>query len=288
MTGIASIEDWLNEHVDTAAPLGTQSVRVLDVLRTQPRFASHASTAAVASAANVNVSTVVRAAQALGYSGWPQLRKELRNRYLESLSATEVLIEHEGLISEPASDAIRSDIASLTALTRTIDLPTLKRVAATIHGARRTLVTGTGTFAAPGIQLAHSCLLAGMDVHLERQGGTALAAQVARMHHEDCLVIFNFWRLPRETLACAKAALSRGVKLCVVTDRKSSQLASLATYSLLVPSEGVSAFPSLTPAVSLVHGLVAEILSLGGTTATEQIANAEMVWKQMDLFDSIG
>ncbi|MGH1554141.1 hypothetical protein ACRAWF_25925 [Streptomyces sp. L7] len=74
-----TIEAWLTDR--TRGTLGPQAGRVVHVLARAPQFAGYSSAREVAERAGVNVSTVVRTAQQLGFDGWPQLREELRARF---------------------------------------------------------------------------------------------------------------------------------------------------------------------------------------------------------------
>jgi hypothetical protein len=74
------------------------------------------------------------------------------SRYLASLSAGQMLTEHQALTS-PAAEAVRRDRTSLGALAAAMDAAHMARVARYIWNARRTLVVGPGSFAAPGLQV---------------------------------------------------------------------------------------------------------------------------------------
>ena len=111
---------------------------------------SYASTSEAAALAGVNVATVVRAAQLLGFSGWPALRGEARSRYLSSLSASEVLSEHAAGAESPAWASVRSDLRNLQSLSQMLDPEQVESVARLIHDAGTTVVLGSGSFAAPG------------------------------------------------------------------------------------------------------------------------------------------
>lgn len=279
-----SVQRWIAD-LAAATTTGPAATRVVDVLATQPHLASYASTAELASRAGVNVATVVRTARQLGFSGWPALRLEVRSRYLASLSARQVYAEHDAAVATPAIDAIRRDIENLETLAATIDVAALQAVAATIDAASKTVVVGSGTFAAPGLQLVHIGTTMGREMQLERHFGTHLANTVARMRPEDCLVAFSLWWLPRQVLEATEIANERGVSTCVVTDRRMSPLSELADHVVVVPSEGVSSFPSLTPAMAVVHGILAELTRLGGEDARQGVERTEAVWARMGLFD---
>jgi len=275
--------DWIEEAL-AGGRLGRAAERVVAVLRDEPRFASYASTAELAARAEVNVATVVRTAQQLGFSGWPALRVELRSRYLASLSAGEVLAEHAGADADPVRAALRSDREVLRALEQTVDPERVRAVAAAIHRARRTLVLGSGTFAAPGLQLSHAAGIMGYDVQTREIGGTALVNALARMGEGDLVVLCDLWRLPVALRRAARIARDRSVQTAVLTDRRDSPLVEGAAHVVLVPSEGVGMFPSLTAAMSVVHAVLAELARMGGEDALRAVRETERLWREGELF----
>ncbi|GAA1107185.1 MurR/RpiR family transcriptional regulator [Nocardiopsis metallicus] len=275
--------DWIEETL-ARGRLGRATERVLYVLRDEPRFVSYATAAEVAGRAEVNVATVVRAAQQLGFTGWPALRVELRSRYLASLSAGEVLAEHSGSDVDPVRAAVRSDRENLRLLERTLEPERVRAIAAAIHGARSTLVLGSGTFAAPGVQLSHAAAIMGYDVRVQDSGGTALANSLARMGEGDLLVVCDLWMLPVALRRAVEIAAEGDVAVSLITDRRDSPLVPLAGNVVAVPSEGVGMFPSLTAAMAVVHAVLAELARIGGEEALVAVRRAERLWERAELF----
>lgn len=279
---MAAVESWLRELAQGAS-LGPKAGQVADLLAAQPRLAAYASAAEVARRAGVNVATVVRTAQVLGFSGWPGLQLELRSRYLASLTAAELLDEHDGSAPDPIVRALRSDMDNLALAIRTLDLNAIRAVSAAIAAARRTLLIASGSFAAPATQLAHIGGAMGLDIELEDRGGTHLVNHLTRYGPDDCLVAVNFWKLPRQILDATRLARQAGLTTCVITDLSSSALARVAGHVITVPSEGTSHFPSLTAAMSVIHAILADIALRRGEKAHAAIQRTEQFWQQMGL-----
>ena len=281
---MTAVQDWVSERAAEVA-LGPKALRVVEVIKAQPNLAAYASTADLASRAGVNVATVVRTAQGLGFAGWPQLRLELRSRYLASLSVNQVLREHAGVVGDPVVDALRRDVENLETTGRNVDTVAIRDLAGAIVAARRTLVVGSGSFAAPGLYLSYIAGTMGYDITLERHGGTQLASQITRLSQGDCLIIFNLWWQPREIVAAARLSREQGVTIGLITDRLSSALADCADHLIVVPSEGVSSFPSLTPTVAVVHALLSEAARLGGPAVETALKRTESAWSRLRIFD---
>ncbi|MCE7001913.1 MurR/RpiR family transcriptional regulator [Kibdelosporangium philippinense] len=274
-------EDWLRDRLPERG-LRPKSAAVLEVLVSQPRRASFGSTAELAQLAGVNVATVTRTAQALGFAGWPALQQELRARYMSSLSAPQVAEEHRG-VGSPGAASIRRDLDSLAILNRRFDEKVISDVAQAIAAARRTLVIADGSYAAVGIAFAHNARLAGYDVHAVQTGDAELANQTAKLTSDDVLVAISFWRLYESTVLAADEAKRRGARVFAITDAASPALADAAEHVLMVPTEGVTFFPSLTAGMALVQAIVAQLAAVDPERTNESIEAAEAMWTRFDL-----
>lgn len=262
-------------------------MKVLRALAAHPRTMSFASSAQAAALADVNAATVVRAAQLLGYSGWPPLRSEMRSRYLSGLSAAQVLSEHTPNSEGPASAALRRELENLQDLALVLDEDQLRRVARTVARARVTLVLGSGSFAAPGLQFSHLAQTLGHDVRLCRAGGTALINAVSLLHEGDCLIVFHLWRGPLEIRNAMRIAANARANVLLVSDQAGGELSELSQEVVLVPSEGSSMFPSLVAATTVVQATIASLVALDEAAAAAASDRVEELWKTYHLFPSL-
>ncbi|NIZ91033.1 MurR/RpiR family transcriptional regulator [Kineosporiaceae bacterium B12] len=284
----AGREDGLETWLSSRAPggrLSTKSRAVVHVLHTKPRTASYGGAAEVAQLAGATVATVTRTAQALGFDGWPALQQELRARYLSSLSAPQVAAEHGSLTDAASAASLRRDVDDLAVLSRSTDPAAVVAVARAIAGARRTLVIASGSYAAVGIALAHNAGLAGYDVQLHDGASASMVNALARVGPEDVVVTVSFWRLYTSAVRAAQAAAERGATVCSVTDSASGPLAAAARHVLLVPAEGVSFFPSLTPALAVVQAVCAELATLDPARTRASVEAADGLWDAFGILD---
>lgn len=275
---------WL-ESRGPAGGLSTKSGAVVHVLRTMPRTASYGGAGEIAAAAGVNVATVTRTAQALGFPGWPALQQELRARYLSSLSAPQVAAEHGPLTDAPGAASLRRDIDDLAVLSRGVDLAALRSLAQAMAGARRTLVVASGSYTAVGQALAHNATLAGYEVHLHDGSTAAMVNALAATEPGDVVLSISFWRLYANAVQAARVAGRQGATVWALTDSASGPLAAAAQHVLVVPAEGVSFFPSLTPALAVVQALCAELAAVDPARTRARVAAADAMWDEFGLLD---
>lgn len=285
MTGVgAELPDWVRARLGGRVP-GRAVARVLHALATRPRQMSYASTAEAAALSEVNVATVVRAAQQLGFAGWPALRSELRSRYLARLSASEVLSEHADPVGQgPARATLQREVNNLQDLALLLDEDQIGRIGRIVHDARVGLVIGSGSFAAPGLQLAHLLQTIGHDVRLQRHGGTALLNAVALLGPGDCLIVFQLWRTPYEISNAIRVAAEAGVSVVLVSDRRSDSAAGLVDELVAMPSEGASMFPSLVGAITVGQAIVAAVVAVDPAAAAAASDRSERNWMSHGLF----
>lgn len=277
-----NLNTWLLSR-SPAAGLTKKAAAVVEVLTTRPRLSSYSGVAEVAQLAEANVATVTRTAQALGFSGWPALQQELRARYLSSLSVTQVAAEHGNLSDDPAAASVRRDVHDINRLASSLDETVIKTIAHAIAGSRQTLVMASGSYAAAGLLLTHNVGLAGYQAQLHRDVSADFANSLAQCGPSDVLVAITFWRLYYSAVHAVDLAKRHGLTICVITDSATSPLSESADHVLVVPAEGVSFAASLTPAISVVQALCAELAVIQPQRTEQTVDRAETVWREAAL-----
>ena len=277
-----TVQQWLLRLL-AESPQTSKGRLVLETITRQVQMSSFAAAQQVAAAAGVNEATVTRTAQAAGFSGWPALRQELRARYLATLSATDVELEHRDGGSELRLEAsLRRDLSALSALPQWLDLQAALSLVNAIATARRTVVVASGTHAAVGLLLAHNASLAGYEVETESDSAR-IANRVSRLGPEDVLVTISFWRIYGSAIAAARSARRLGAPVFVIGDSGTSDLAALADHLLLVPAEGATFAPSMTTAVALVQAVVTQLAACDPARTETSVRRAEREWSALKL-----
>ncbi|MFE3257086.1 MurR/RpiR family transcriptional regulator [Nocardia sp. NPDC059091] len=275
-----SIEAWLAEHA-TRDTLGPQAERVAQVLVRAPQFASYSSAREIAERAGVNVSTVVRTAQQLGFEGWPQLREELRALYLASVSSGDISLG-PAAAADPAAQMVRQDANNVVALATSDNLAAIRATARAIKAARHTLIISSGSGAGPAHILSYLGTIGGHDIRLSLGSSTTQAVDVARLEKGDCLITINIWRLTRTLRGLTRLARDRGATVCVLTDLRTSPLAGDADHLILTPIEATHAGPSLTGVVAAIQAILSELADDDAIRASGRI---QQMWQDLDLMD---
>lgn len=274
------VGEWLRER-SAGVALSPKARAVLEVLATQPRMSTYGSTQRIAGAAGVNVATVTRAAQALGFAGWPALQAELRARYLTSLSVPEIAAEHRAPHGGAFAESLRRDLESVALAERRLDPADAERVVEAIAASRRTLVLAEGSYATIGVALVHNAVLAGYPVELlGGYGNSDILNALADAGPRDTVIAISLWRLYARTVHAAQVARERGATVCAITDSSSTPLAEAAHHALVVPAEGAAFFPALTAAVAVAQALCAQLAARDPARTTESLHRSEAMWER--------
>ncbi len=273
---------WLGDALPDV-PLSKAQTRVVDVIARNPQLSSYADIAEIAQRADVNNSTVVRTAQHLGYRGWPDLQRELRSRYLVMISTEDTLAEH-GEHRSPLHDALNHDIENLRLTLESNTADDAEAAIAAMAAARSITVVGLGSFAGPASVMAHLGSTMGYPITMENRGGVHLASSANTLGEGDVLVVINMWRSIRQIIVTAEAAKQAGATVIAVSDMRRGPLAAAADHLLVVASEGISFFQSVTAANSVVYGLLAGMEAAHPERSRAAIRRTQQLWKDLDIY----
>lgn len=261
------ITRWINNLVGERKP-SPAILRVVETLVSEPEQTAFATAQQVATLAGVNVASVTRCAQYLGYRGWPDFVTDLRGHYLATLTADRVMGPTQAPIDVTVSGSITEDIRMLELLLETIDESDINATANLIASSEKTVILATGYCAGPGGVLAHGAQLFGYDVQQYSGSATSQINAVRRLTPSDALVVFNVWKTTDVINQLALQAASRGISVTVITDR-SSEVSQVASYRIMVSSGGPRHLPSMT-GVFAVSQAVLKLIALNNRELVEE------------------
>ena len=231
--------------------------RVAHFVANNPQFASLASTRQLAEKAGVDAASITRFAKAVGFTGFHQFRQELRHTYLGRLEPLELIERQHASSRNVYRAAILRDMQNLQNLLETIDTRTLDRLASQMLSARQVLIVAFGSYAAPAIALAHLCVALDVDVRAETRGRVHWATQLTGLTSRDLVIGIGFWQCDRDVVAAVRWASEHGIPTVAIADSSVSPLARHAKLKVIVPTEGMLFFQSVTASLSVVYGLIA-------------------------------
>jgi DNA-binding MurR/RpiR family transcriptional regulator len=238
-------------------------------------------------AAGVSAPTMVRLARALGFADYAALRRPFRDaivagnadvaapgRFGRRASALQSApaAARIGRLAREIVDTQLDDVRSVVSLNPPERIDAAVRA---IAAARRVGFLGVRSSFAIAFYFRYGYnLIATNGVLFDGLGGFLLD-QAEALERGDALVAISQSPYSAPTVLAIEAAKARGVSLVAITDSELSPLARLAHHSLLLRTESLSFFPSMSAPLALVEVLLAGLAARGGRKVLRRLAEVE-------------
>jgi DNA-binding MurR/RpiR family transcriptional regulator len=258
------------------AGLTAATLRVLRFID-QNRIATLANSAAeLAQRTQTSDATVIRAVQALGFSGLPELRQALSGSLQRGSTLADGMRRTLEEVGESADRAISLGLDTnrdgLELLRSDETRAKISAAVSLLHPAERIVLFGIG----PSAPLAHysSVLLrrSGRRTDVLDRTGIGLADQLLDLRPTDALLVLAYGRAYREVVTVLDEAARLGVPVALITDTLEGKLAARA--QVVIPAQR-----GLAERVAL-HGttlicLEALVLGLAASAKDQAVATLE-------------
>ncbi|WP_285414299.1 MurR/RpiR family transcriptional regulator [Variovorax sp. efr-133-TYG-130] len=225
---------WIGGIQARCGNLAASEAKVVALLLADPLFVGASTTAQVAARAGVSPPSVVRAARAIGFTGFTELKIEIaRARGTTRFFAPPEILGADATSATVLETSIRAGTDALAALAGAVELPAVDEAVRAIQSARQVIAYGTGpsaTVAADAVfrLRAVGVTSIGIPDHLSAMIATRLLGP------GDVVIAVSSTGRTAATLAVADAASSAGASLIAITNQYGTPLATLADVALVV------------------------------------------------------
>jgi DNA-binding MurR/RpiR family transcriptional regulator len=206
----------------------------------------------IAARAQVQASTLVRFAQAVGFAGFSDLqalfRSHLRDRwpdYSERMKALHASARDSGDPTHLLAGFADSAAASLARLRQTVARADLERAVALLSAADTIYLIGQRRAFPVSHYLAYALAQLKVRAVLVDNAGSLGAEQMANVAPGDALIAISFAPYTPFTIEMTRRAQARGTPIVVITDSPSSPLAGLAQVRFEIAESDFGSFRSL-------------------------------------------
>ena len=156
----------------------------------------------LAQAVGVSKATVVRFAKTLGYTGFPELKRDIQKEMRRKLRAADRMKETFAELGDDGNifaKLIKRDIQLLQETLRAASYADFQKAVEVILAARKVFLIGLNASMALAYILYFRLVRVKKDAHwIFMTGGTSLVEQLAFMEPEDVLIAIDFLEVPRE------------------------------------------------------------------------------------------
>ncbi|MCD7733095.1 MAG: MurR/RpiR family transcriptional regulator [Oscillospiraceae bacterium] len=233
----------------------------------------------------VSESTVVRFASDLGFSGYPEFQKSLREAARNKLTAVQRIEQSRLSPEEVFSKVLKNDIEHIRRTLEETDEKNFNSAVDSIINARHIYILGVRSSAALASFMGYYFQLMRPDVVALRQGSRSeLFEQLMRLGEGDLLIGISFPRYSRQTVQALAYAKKKGAETLAITDSLDSPIAENAGNVLLARSDMVSFVDSLVAPMSLINALIAAVSLKNHEEVEKSFAILEEIWDEYDVY----
>lgn len=265
--------------------LSRKQQRVYDFLLNNQVAVANLTLEELAVQLNVSVSTIIRLSKELGYEGFGELKREMRQDFLRTLAPLEQFVDRSTSTVDPdlVTAQLQQDWKNLAELIERTSTNDIVGFAQRIVAARRTLIVSTGSYGTIGELLAHHCKFMGYDVQFEERGTSFLAHAVANLTTGDLLVTIAFWRDAQPLVTAVESARRDNIQTVTISDSRKLRVAAHSDLVLVAPSESTAFYQSMVAGVALVYATINAVWQLNQTKAERSAARAQALYPALGI-----
>ncbi|KHS63940.1 RpiR family transcriptional regulator [Pectobacterium brasiliense] len=236
---------------DRYGELSPQEQRVADFIFDHFDDLISYNSAELARLSGVSKATVSRLFKRLGYPSYRDMRDELRTLRQSGMPLADNRDAVQG--NTLLARHYKQEMANLTQWINQIDPVQFGAVIQALMQAQRVCLIGLRNSYPVALHLRQQLLQIRQQVTLLTQPGQTLSEELVDLTAQDVVIVVAFRRRPRLIQPLLVQLQKRGVPVLLLCEPQVSTLMSLATWSLCVPLDSVSAFDSYSSAMSLVN-----------------------------------
>ncbi|WP_233968738.1 MurR/RpiR family transcriptional regulator [Pectobacterium polaris] len=236
---------------DRYSELSPQEQRVADFIFDHFDDLISYNSAELARLSSVSKATVSRLFKRLGYPSYRDMRDELRTLRQSGMPLADNRDAVQG--NTLLARHYKQEMANLTQWINQIDPVQFGAVIQALMQAQRLCLIGLRNSYPVALHLRQQLLQIRQQVTLLTQPGQTLSEELVDLTVQDVVIVVAFRRRPRLIQPLLAQLQKRGVPVLLLCEPQVSTLMSLATWSLCVPLDSVSAFDSYSSAMSLVN-----------------------------------
>jgi DNA-binding MurR/RpiR family transcriptional regulator len=233
--------------------------RIADYLMTSHREAAFMTASHMATILDVDVATITRFAQRLGYPGYPELLDEVQALVREEMSTGYHPAEGTSAEGRVFLRSLANEHENLERTINTISVESVEKALALMRKARLIYVVGqhTGSFMARNLALRLS--MVGLPAIPVATDGVSTAISMRNLGPEDVMIAFGFSGYVTDVVAAQQVARRRGAPTIGIVGSEVTATARHADVVLVCAAGSPLHIPSETAVTAVIEALFAAL-----------------------------
>ncbi len=250
--------------------------------------AAYMTAAVLSETIGVSESTVVRFASEIGFDGYPQMQKRLKQLTVtqsNSLKRMEIASRHlddENILSS----VLKSDVRMIEHTLEEIDKQQFDSAVNAILNAKNIYITGIRSAASLAnftdfyfrLMFDNTKLISSADA-------SDMFEQAMHINENDVIIGMSFPRYSKNIIKLLEYASKRGATVIGITDSVTSPIVRIADYALTARSDINSFVDYLVAPFSVVNALIAALGMKQNEYIKKNFEDLENIWEEYGVYD---
>jgi len=236
---------------------------------------------------NISESTVVRFANALGYSGYKELQRELQELIRNKLTTVQRLnlSENYSKNEHTIAKVMEKDVENLRKTLSEVDFDKFYTAVEMTTKARNIYIMGLRSSSFLSGYMAFYMNFIFDNVKLVQPGANDIFEQLAKASDEDVIICLTYPRYSKRTLEALEYSKNKGCRIVSFTDSLISPAADKSDITIIARSDMLSFVDSLVAPMSLINAFIIAVGSEKKEDITPYFEELEKVWKKYSIYD---
>ena len=284
-TNTAAADDLFERINRTNHKLSKGQQAIADFLVKHYDKAAFMTASKLSKTVGVSESTVVRFAIAIGYEGYPDMRRTFGEMIKNRLTAMQRIdIAEDAGGTDLVMTVLKADANNIRATMENMDIQSLEAAIDSIVSARNIYVLGMRSSAPLAQFMGYYLNYVSPNVTTVTGGVADAVEQISRIEPCDLLIAIGFPRYSNRTLEAMAFAKKSGARILGITDSKQSPITKGADVSVIARCQMVSFVDSMATPLSVINALVVAVAHRCKAHVSETFERLERLWQDYNVY----
>ena len=292
MTNMTNTQTDLIERIEnTKKGFSKGHRRIAEYIIANYDKAAYMTASVLGAEAGVSESTVVRFAALLGFDGYQQLQRQIREAVRARMTSVQRVnaANYRMDENEVLDRILLDDIENIRSTLDSVDRRSFEKAVEMILSAKNIYILGMRSSAVLAEFMSYYFGLLFDNVRLIRPaGGSEIFEHLMKLHEDDVFVAISFPRYTTGVVNATEYASKTGAGVIAITDSMSSPIVTHADVALTAKSEMASFADSLVAPMSIINAMIAYIGKKKHDEVTGTLSRLESVWKEYNVYTLSG
>ena len=236
---------------------------------------------------NVSESTVVRFANALNYSGYKDLQKELQEIIRNKLTTVQRLnlSENYNKNEDTIAKVMEKDIENMRKTLNEVDYVSFFKAVEYTLKAKKIFILGLRSSSFLSGYLAFYMNFIFDNINLINHGANDIFEQLIKTSKDDVIICLTYPRYSKRTLEALDYTRTKGCKIISFTDSLISPATGRSDVTIIARSDMLSYVDSLVAPMSLINAFIIALGNEKKEDITPYFEELEYVWKTYSVYN---